>query len=51
MPVEITPKAITFDEANIAYDHTVGQGGCEISSNFWGPNTFVINATKGIFSS
>ena len=31
---EVTPKGITFDEANIGYDQTLGQGGCEISSNF-----------------
>ena len=33
---EGTLKSITFDEANIAYDQTLGQGGCEISSIFLG---------------
>ena len=31
---EVTPKRITFVEANIAYAQTLGQGGCEISSIF-----------------
>ena len=49
--VEVTPKRITFDEANIAYDQILGQGSCEISSIFYGANALVINATQGIFSS
>ena len=45
---EVTPKSITLDEANIAYDQTLGQGGCEISSIFYGLNALLINATQGI---
>ena len=31
---DATLKSITFDEANIAYDETLGQGGCGMSSIF-----------------
>ena len=30
--VKSPQKSITFDEAIIAYDQTLGQGGCKISS-------------------
>ena len=47
---EGNPISITLDEANIAYDQTLGQGGFEIYSIFYRQNALVLNATQCIFS-